>query len=193
MFVNYFWKTIGFIVHLGCKILQKIRFIICQIPVGTGSWISLRARIKSNGGGRITIGRHCEIHPYSMILTYGGDITIGNHCSLNPFSIIYGIGDVRIGNGVRIASHVTIVPGNHIRGSDQLPLRQSGINMKGINIEDNVWIGSGARILDGVRIGRNSIVGAGSVVTRSVPANSTVVGVPARETPSPSPDHLRDQ
>jgi acetyltransferase-like isoleucine patch superfamily enzyme len=51
---------------------------------------------------------------------------------------------------------------------------------KGIVIQDNVWIGTGARILDGVHIGQNAIVGAGSVVSRDVPADSMVLGNPAR-------------
>ena len=73
-----------------------------------------------------------------------------------------------------------IVPENHIPGDINRPLYLSGSTRRGIRINDNVWIGAGARILDGVEIGRNSIVGAGSVVTKSIPENVTVVGVPAR-------------
>jgi acetyltransferase-like isoleucine patch superfamily enzyme len=56
----------------------------------------------------------------------------------------------------------------------------AGVTKKGIQIDDNVWIGAGVRILDGVRIGKNTIIGAGSVVNRSLPANATAVGVPAK-------------
>lgn len=115
-----------------------------------------------------------------MLLTYGGHITIGDNCSINPFTIVYGIGGAKIGCGVRIAAHTVIIPANHNIGEDNHPLYKSGITAKGIEIEDNVWIGAGCRILDGVQIGRNAVIGAGSVVTKSVPANSTVVGVPAR-------------
>ena len=69
-----------------------------------------------------------------------------------------------------------------IPAPDRLPLYQAGSTKKGIQIEDNVWIGAGVRILDGVRIGRNTIVGAGSVVSRSLPPNVTAVGAPARPT-----------
>lgn len=120
------------------------------------------------------------VHDYAMILTHGGDITIGGHCSLNPFVIVYGHGGVRIGDGVRIAAHTIIVPGNHNATVDGEPLYQSGTSLKGIDIGDHVWLGAGSRILDGVSIGRNAIVGAGSVVTKSVPDNATVGGVPAR-------------
>jgi acetyltransferase-like isoleucine patch superfamily enzyme len=115
-----------------------------------------------------------------MILTYGGDVLIGDDCSLNPFAIVYGAGGVRIGNGVRIAAHTVIIPANHRSGSDDVPLHMAGIVAQGITIADHVWLGSGCRILDGVRIGTNAVVGAGSVVTRSVADNVTVVGVPAR-------------
>jgi acetyltransferase-like isoleucine patch superfamily enzyme len=115
-----------------------------------------------------------------MILSYGGSIHIGDRVSVNPFTIIYGIGDVHIGNGVRIATSVTIIPGNHIQGTDEIPLTKTGITKIGIRIEDNVWIGAGAIILDGVTVGRNAIIGAGSVVTRDVAPNAKVAGVPAR-------------
>jgi acetyltransferase-like isoleucine patch superfamily enzyme len=115
-----------------------------------------------------------------MILTYGGNIAIGHNCSANPFAIIYGHGGVKIGNGVRIAAHSVIIPANHNASDERTPLYQSGISAKGIAIGDDVWIGCGARILDGVCIDSNAVVGAGSVVTRSVPAYATVAGVPAR-------------
>jgi acetyltransferase-like isoleucine patch superfamily enzyme len=157
-----------------------IRFFARPIDIDASSWVSPRSDIRICGGGGITIGKNCEIHPYSMILTYGGEIHVGDNCSLNPFSIIYGPGGVRLGNGVRIAAHTVIIPSNHVVSPDGKPFFESGVTARGINIGDNVWIGAGVVILDGVHIGRNSIIGAGSVVTRSVPENTTVAGVPAR-------------
>jgi len=133
-----------------------------------------------NGGGSITIGRHCEIHDYAMILTYGGHIRIGDHSSVNPFSIVYGHGGTVIGSGVRIAAHTMIIPANHVRGTEDRPLYVAGYTAQGIKIGDHVWIGGGCRILDGVEIGRHAVIGAGSVVTRSVPDHALAVGVPAR-------------
>ena len=135
--------------------------------------------LRTNGGGSITIGAHCEIHDFAMILTYGGHITIGDHCSLNPYSIIYGHGGTRIGNGVRIAAHCVIIPANHrrdARGAGRL----AGMEARGITIGDDVWIASGCQILDGVSIGSHATIGAGSVVTRPIPEHVTAVGAPAR-------------
>jgi acetyltransferase-like isoleucine patch superfamily enzyme len=157
-----------------------VRFRSNAIRIDASSWVAARSVIRICGGGTIRIGKNCEIHPFSMILTYGGDIQIGDDCSLNPFAIIYGHAGVQIGNSVRIAAHTTIVPGNHNPPSDHVPLHLAGVTGKGVRIDDNVWIGAGCRVLDGVHISRNVIVGAGSVVTRSVPANTTVAGVPAR-------------
>jgi acetyltransferase-like isoleucine patch superfamily enzyme len=157
-----------------------VRFFRQPVDIDSSSWVSPRSEVRICGGGRIRIGKNCEIHPYSMILTYGGDIHIGDNCSLNPFAIVYGHGGVRIGDGVRIAAHTVIIPANHTAPAEGNALFESGVTARGIEIGDNTWLGSGAVILDGVRIGCNSIVGAGSVVTKSVPSDTTVAGVPAR-------------
>ena len=167
------------VVVLWRRLRFAVRFWGKPIHASPTSWIAARSVIRACGGGSIRIGRHCEIHPFAMLLTYGGDIHIGDNCSVNPFTIVYGHGGVRIGDDVRIAAHAVIIPGNHNVAADG-PLHESGISAKGIEIDDHVWIGAGSRILDGVRIGRNAVVGAGSVVTKCVPANSTVAGVPAR-------------
>jgi acetyltransferase-like isoleucine patch superfamily enzyme len=172
------WLT-RFIV-LGRRISFALRFCGRPIQVHPSSWVSIRSLVSVRGGGTLTIGRDCQIHPFAILLTYGGDIRIGDNCSVNPFTIIYGMGGTIIGDGVRIAAHTVIVPENHNAATDQLPVYMAGSTKNGIRIDDNVWIGAGVRILDGVRIGRNTIVGAGSVVNRSLPANATAVGVPAR-------------
>lgn len=173
------------------RVRFAIRFFGRQIKVDPTSWVSARSTIRVISGGTITIGRNCEIHPMCMLLTHGGDIHIGDNCSVNPFTVIYGVGGASIGNGVRIAAHTTIIPENHIAGTDAMPLYLSGSTKLGIRIDDNVWIGTGVRILDGVTIGRNTIVGAGSVVTKSLPPNSTAVGVPARVIKTRAPGNIQ--
>jgi acetyltransferase-like isoleucine patch superfamily enzyme len=115
-----------------------------------------------------------------MLITYGGDIDIGVNCSVNPYCVLYGLGGLKIGDNVRIAAHTVIVPANHTFDDPSIPICRQPETKKGIIIEDDVWIGAGCRILDGVRIGRGSVIGAGSVVTKSIPEMSVAVGVPAR-------------
>jgi acetyltransferase-like isoleucine patch superfamily enzyme len=158
----------------------RVRFAGRRIRIHPTSMVSRRSVLRTNGGGCITIGAHCEIHDFAMILTYGGNITMGDHCSLNPFSIVYGQGGTQIGSGVRIAAHTVIIPANHLPCDDAVPLYLKGFSSHGIRIEDGVWIASGCTILDAVTIGRHAVIGAGSVVTRSIEANVTAMGVPAR-------------
>ena len=152
-----------------------------RISVGTKVFIGSNTIIDTNNGGYISIGNTTELMHGVILMTYGGVIKIGNGCSINPYTVIYGVdkGTI-IGNNVLIAGHCLIIPCNHIFSDLTKPINQQGWSSKGIVIEDNVWIGSGCRILDGVRIESGAIVAAGSVVNKDVPANAIVGGSPAK-------------
>ena len=131
-------------------------------------------------GGKISIGARTFIDRGVIIRPLGGRVEIGDDCSVNAYSILYGGGGLKIGKDVRIASHTVIVPSNHEFSDSEKPIKDQGLTLKGIVIEDDVWIGAGARILDGVRISSGTVIGAGAVVTKTTEPNSVVAGVPAR-------------
>jgi acetyltransferase-like isoleucine patch superfamily enzyme len=129
----------------------------------------------------ISIGDASFIHDWALLETGPqGRITLGRNCSVNPFSVIYGHGGVTIGDYVRIATHTVIISASHIFEDADRPIALQGLTRKGIRIGNDVWIGCGCRILDGVTIGQGSVIGAGSVVTRSIAPMTVAVGVPAR-------------
>ena len=75
---------------------------------------------------------------------------------------------------------VKIVAVDHVYDDPQRPIREQGITAQGIVIEDDVWLGAGATVVDGVTIGRGSVIGAGAVVTTDMPPYSIAVGIPAK-------------
>lgn len=151
-----------------------------RLVIGKNSYIDPSAVLNNSKGGIIEIGENCNVFENVIIATYGGNIRIDDHTSINPFCVLYGHGNLTIGREVRIATHTVIIPANHIFTDLHTPIRLQGIEKKGIRIDDNVWIGAGVKILDGIRIGRNAIIAAGAVVTKDVAENSIVGGIPAR-------------
>lgn len=151
-----------------------------KVITGSNCRISRCSRIRTINGGTIKIGDNCSIHDYAMIMTYGGNISIGDHCSINPFCVLYGHGGLEIGNGVRIATHVVIIPSTHNYGDTDRFIYQQGESSKGIEIKDDVWIGAGAKILDGVTVGRGAVIASGAVVNKDVLEYTVVAGVPAK-------------
>ena len=107
-----------------------------------------------------------------------GDVEFGAHCTVNPYAMISG--KVRCGHGVRIASHVSIVGFNHGFDDPSMPIHKQKHESLGITIEDDVWIGANAVVLDGVTVGKGAVIAAGAVVSRDVPPLAIVGGVPAK-------------
>jgi len=171
-----FWKKIG--EYISVSRLAKI-YGTHAISLGDKVWIEDYAALSSSTGS-ISLGSHTHILSYAMLLTYGGNISIGENCTVHPYCILYGHGGLTIGNDVRIATHTIIAPANHIYENPYIPICHQGVRKKGIIIKDDVWIGAGTRILDGITIGRGSVVAAGAVVTKNVPDYAIVAGVPAR-------------
>lgn len=134
----------------------------------------------------ITIGDNTFIMHHTMLHVFNfrglpqAGITIGNNCFLGEYNVIRGQGGVHIGNGVYTGPMVQMVAVNHVYQDANRPIREQGITAQGIVIEDDVWIGANATIVDGVTIGKDSIIGAGSVVTRDIPPYSIAVGTPAK-------------
>jgi len=132
-------------------------------------------------GGTIEVNEKTEILYGVILMTYGGFIKIGKNCSINPYTVLYGHGGLTIGNNVLIAGQCLIIPANHNFNNPDIPINRQGETRKGVVIEDNVWLGAGVKILDGVTIGYGAIVAAGAVVSKDVEPNTIVGGVPAKK------------
>jgi len=108
------------------------------------------------------------------------NLRVGSNVSIWPMCYIECSGKVIIGNDVSIAHSVTIMSEEHNYKDRRIPIKDQGKAYAPVIIKDNVWIGAKATILSGVTIGSGAIVGAGAVVTKDVPENTIVAGVPAR-------------
>lgn len=106
------------------------------------------------------------------------NIIMGARCTLNPYSVARGT--ITMGDGVRVGAHSSLLGFNHSFAPDR-PVHQQPTTTKGIEIGDDVWIGSHVVVVDGVRIGSHAVIGAGSVVTKDVPEWAVVAGNPARK------------
>lgn len=133
-------------------------------------------------GGAVVLGERVFINKDTIIETaQGGSITIGDDSHIQPRCHFAAyLSPITIGRQAQIAPYCAFFPYDHsiAPGKSMFlqPLRSKG----GIVIEDDVWLGVGVTVLDGVRIGEGAVVAAGAVVTRDVPPGAIVGGVPAR-------------
>lgn len=122
-----------------------------------------------------------SIDPSTTVLApfstnFGKHTTIGKNVFINHGCSFLDLGGITIEDDVLIGPQVKLVTENHPVD----PSNRKSLDLKSIHIGKNVWLGAGAIILPGVTVGENSIVAAGAVVTKDVPSNSIVGGVPAR-------------
>jgi acetyltransferase-like isoleucine patch superfamily enzyme len=125
-------------------------------------------------GDRVHLDRGVDVKAHQQ-----AEIEIGSHTYIGPYTCLSG-DSIKIGKDCLIASHSGIYANNHIFADPERPIREQGNSYRGIVIEDDCWLGSGVRVVDGVTIGQGSIIGAGAVVTKDIPPYSIAVGVPAK-------------
>ena len=123
------------------------------------------------------IGANCYIEP-PLHANWGKHVHMGNDVYANFNLTLVDDADIHIGNNVMFGPNVVVDTAAHPIRPD-IHKKQIQFNVP-VTIEDNVWIGAGAIILPGVRIGENSVIGAGSVVTKDIPANAVAYGSPCR-------------
>lgn len=133
------------------------------------------------------IGRHVQLTAWNSNngVCFNPSIRIGPNCQIGSYNHITAVNQIIIGGGVLTGKFVTISDNAHgktgdIFMMDMSPIKRAVYSKGPVIIEDNVWIGDKATILANVKIGKGSIIGANSVVTKDVPPYSIAVGSPAR-------------
>lgn len=127
-------------------------------------------------GDYVTISRGVMIRPSSY---YGNDLgkglVMGEHSSIGPYGYVGCSGMITIGKNVMFGPKCSLFAENHNFSDIEKNIKSQGVNQKGITVEDDCWIGSNVVILDGVTIGKGSVIGAGTLITKDVPAGSVVM------------------
>jgi len=142
-----------------------------------GRGVELGRGVTVRGPGIIHIGngaRLCE----GVILQAAPEIAIGDQTDINPFTTIYG--QITMGSYVTVAPHVMPAGGNHPFDDLTPPMKLQGHTTLGIVTEDGVWIDANAVVADGIRIGKEAIVGAGAVAIEDVPSYAMMDGNSAK-------------
>ncbi len=145
-------------------------------------YVTLDAKGIDNDG--MKIGDNVIVSRGVVFSCKNANLYIGSDCTFGINTLVQAVdgSDVVIGNDVLVAAYVYII-GCGPYGTDKLdvPFKKQGIISKGgIHISDNVWLGSGSQIMDGVKIGTGSIVGSNSVVNKSIGTNIVSAGIPSK-------------
>lgn len=142
-----------------------------------------------------SLGKNAYIEP-PFICDYGSQIEWGENSYANFNCVILDSASVKIGNNVMLGPNVNIYTATHsIYPSLRNDIQKEGLESlityaKPVVIEDGVWIGGSSIILPGIKIGANSVIGAGSVVTKDIPANVVAVGNPCKVIKSINEKHV---
>jgi acetyltransferase-like isoleucine patch superfamily enzyme len=142
-------------------ICPKVKFEIgkdATLHLGRWSWVGNGTKIRVHEGKAYV----------------GAKTVLGQECTISAFQ------HVSIGRECIVADRVMLIDFDHGVVEVERPIRLQGIYKRDVRVGNNVWIGYGACFLRGVTVGDNAIVGTSSVVTKDVPANAVVAGIPAR-------------
>ncbi|RLT92290.1 acyltransferase [Ketobacter sp.] len=174
-----FQKPNGFMLGKNVRILGA-RFLALGkgISIGSNSYIDCYSHegiVLKNG---VTIREGAWIQCRSGLNSKGQGLEIHNNTYIGPNAVIGVGGKVIIHSNVQAGAALTISAESHELGDSSYV--EGGTHRRGVVIEKNVWIGNNVTVLDGIHVGENSVIGAGSVVTKNIPPRSIAAGVPAK-------------
>jgi acetyltransferase-like isoleucine patch superfamily enzyme len=158
------WKL-----RLGRRLrLEGVAFIGpgCSLEVRRGAVLEL--------GRWSWLGHGCKVRCHEGFVSIGAKSVLGQECTISAYQ------HVSIGRECVIADRVMLIDFDHGMVEVERPIRLQGIYKRDVRVGNNVWIGYGACILRGITVGDNAVIGTSAVVTKPVPENAVVAGVPAR-------------
>jgi len=155
-----------------------------KIEVGNGAAVNDLVVLDAFGDEKsgIELGEQSLISRNTVLNSKGGFIKIGKRTNIGTNSVIFSRDcTVSIGNDVLMAAFGYLMGGgDHSMERTDIPIVHQGAQCKGILIEDNVWLGAGVRVRDGIKIGRDSVIGTNSYVNSDIPPFSVAAGIPAK-------------
>jgi acetyltransferase-like isoleucine patch superfamily enzyme len=140
--------------------------------------VVLDAKGTSNRG--IDVGNGVFLGRGTILSCKDGDIVLGDKTNIGFHCEVFSASTVTVGRDGLFAAYTYLVGGGHEFDRADVPVIEQERSSRGITLGDNVWLGTGTKVLDGVRIGRDVVVGAGGVVTDDLPDGTVAVGIPAR-------------
>jgi len=164
---------------IGRYLLLKLRYR-GRLQTDGLCFICPHVRLEIGPGAILRIGRWAWIGHGSKIRVHEGEVSIGAKTVIGQECTVSAYQSVSVGRECILADRVMLIDFDHGVTEVERPIRLQGIYKRDVRVGHNVWIGYGACVLRGVEIGDNSIVGTNAVVTKEVPANAVVAGVPAR-------------
>jgi acetyltransferase-like isoleucine patch superfamily enzyme len=145
---------------------------------GKNARICRRSRIDVMPFNNFMLGNDSTIEDFCTVNNGVGDVIIGDRTRVGMSNVL--IGPVTIGNDVMLAQNIVMSGLNHGYEDIHIVPHKQPVTKKQIIIEDEVWIGANSVVVAGVKIGKHSVIAAGSVVTKDIPPYSVAVGNPAR-------------
>jgi len=128
----------------------------------------------------IVIGTGVFVGRNTILSCKNGDIIVDDHANLGFNCEIFSASRVRVGKNILMAAYTYLVGGDHLYDRVDIPVLQQGRTARGIDVDDNVWLGTHVVVTDGSRVGRDAIIGAGAVVVGEIPEFAIAAGIPAK-------------
>jgi acetyltransferase-like isoleucine patch superfamily enzyme len=142
--------------------------------IGPGCSLEVRRGAVLELGRWSWLGHGCKVRCHEGVVSIGAKSVLGQECTISAYQ------HVSIGRECVIADRVMLIDFDHGMVEVERPIRLQGIYKRDVRVGNNVWIGYGACILRGITVGDNAVIGTSAVVTKPVPENAVVAGVPAR-------------
>lgn len=181
--ISLFFAKRGTPIFIGKK--AKIK---CKNKISVGNCVSFLDYVVIDAlsiegmsfGNNVSIGLRSMIKTSGSLTKIGKGFSIGNNSTMGNDCFVGAAGGVKIGEFVAIGQNVRFHSENHEFSDRNKLICEQGVTNKGIEVGNDVWIGAGAVLLDGVKVGNGAVIGANTLVNRDIPDYAVAVGTPAR-------------